>query len=174
MTVCESCANRRVYLPFPSFCLSWLSAAARTAAPSEILRVTPSELPDGFCLARADGKTPKIVRSTAREYNRHFGGPRPCPKDQSHRVAPRVSFQSAFEKSAPGSTGDPPVPSGDPPDGTGVTARANETGRLTRQVSAVPVGGSPTGAGGSPAPPIFKTRSPIIPKRFVGVARVAN
>ena len=66
--------------------------------------------------------------------------------------------ESAFEKSSLGSTGDPPVPSGDPPDGTGVTVRANE-GLFTRQASAVPVGGSPTGAGESPALPIFKTRS---------------
>src|SRR6266498_608300 len=67
--------------------------------------------------------------------------------------------QSVFGSSSLGSTGDPPVPSGDPPDGTGVTVRANEAGLFTRQASAIPVGGSPTGAGESPALPIFKTRS---------------
>src|SRR6266498_3995474 len=67
--------------------------------------------------------------------------------------------QSVFGSSSLGSTGDPPVPSGDPPDGTGATMRANEAGLFTGQASAIPVGGSPTGAGESAALPIFKTRS---------------
>src|SRR2546426_1543794 len=58
-----------------------------------------------------------------------------------------------------GSTGDSPVPSGDSPDGTGATVRANGRGLFATLLAAVPVGGSPTGAGGSPAPPIFKTGS---------------
>ena len=53
-------------------------------------------------------------------------------------------------KSSLGSTGDPPVPSGDPPDGMGVTVRANQAGLFTRQAPALPVRGSPTGAGESP------------------------
>ncbi len=55
---------------------------------------------------------------------------------------------------------------GDPPDGTGVTVRANETGLFTRQASAIPVGGSPTGAGESPALPIFKARSKSSSKKL--------
>src|SRR5882724_13285830 len=71
-----------------------------------------------------------------------------------------VFAQSVSEKWFAGSTGDPPVPSGDSPDGTGATVRANGHGLFATLLAAVPVGGSPTGAGGSrgsPAPPIFKT-----------------
>src|SRR5216117_1419143 len=64
-----------------------------------------------------------------------------------------------FEKWFAGSTGDPPVPSGDAPDGTGATVRANGHGLFATLLAAVPVGGSPIGTGGSPAPPIFKTGS---------------
>ena len=71
--------------------------------------------------------------------------------------------ESLFEISSLGSTGDPPVPSGDPPDGTGVTVRATKSALFKRRASAVPVGGSPTGAGESPALPIFKTRSGWLP-----------
>src|SRR6058998_63456 len=53
-----------------------------------------------------------------------------------------------------GSTGDPPVPSGDSPDGTGSTLQANNDGPSMRWRSGLPVGESPTGAGESPAPPI--------------------
>jgi hypothetical protein len=70
------------------------------------------------------------------------------------RDAQRVS-----EKWFGGSTGDPPVPAGDSQDGTGATVRANGHGLFATLLVAVPVGGSPTGAGGSPAPPIFKTSS---------------
>ena len=51
------------------------------------------------------------------------------------------------------------MPSGDPPDGTETTIRGNENGLFAAWLSAVRVGGSPTGAGESPAPPIFQTRS---------------
>jgi len=51
------------------------------------------------------------------------------------------------------------VPSGDSPDGMGATVRANRGALSPRLLFAVPVGGSPTGAGESPALPIFKTRS---------------
>ena len=68
-----------------------------------------------------------------------------------------------FGKWFAGSTGDPPVPSGDSPDGTAATVRANGHGLFATLPAAVPIGGSPTGAGGSPAPPIFKTGS----QRFV-------
>src|SRR5437667_3140675 len=68
---------------------------------------------------------------------------------------------SVFEKWFAGSTGDSPVPSGDSPDGTGAAAQANERGLLVASRAAVPVGGSPTGAGGSPAPPGFNTGSKL-------------
>src|SRR6266566_5133263 len=58
-----------------------------------------------------------------------------------------------------GSTGDPPVPSGDSPDSMGVAVRANGDGLFPGWLSAVPVGGSLTGTGESPALPVFKTRS---------------
>src|SRR5216683_5489540 len=61
-----------------------------------------------------------------------------------------VSAKSVFGKWFAGSTGDPPVPSGDLPDGTGATVRANGHGLFAKLPAAVPVGGSPTGAGGSP------------------------
>ena len=53
------------------------------------------------------------------------------------------------------------MPSGDSPDGMGAMVRANGDGLFPRVLSAVPVGGSPTGAGESPAPPLPKTRSQI-------------
>ena len=67
--------------------------------------------------------------------------------------------ESVFEKSFLGGTGDPPVPSGDSPAGTETAVRSNGDGLFTSVLSAIPVGGSPTGAGESPALPIFKTRS---------------
>src|SRR5438552_452002 len=70
-----------------------------------------------------------------------------------------MDAKGVFEKWFAGSTGDPPVPSGDSPDGTKRTVRANRHGFFATLPAAVPVGGSPTGAGGSPAPPIFKTGS---------------
>ena len=41
----------------------------------------------------------------------------------------------------------------------GAVIQANGDGLFATLLAAVPVGGSPTGAGGSPAPPIFKTGS---------------
>src|SRR5881409_1763476 len=67
--------------------------------------------------------------------------------------------KSVFENSVLGSTGHWPVLSGDSPDGTGATVRGNRHGLFATLLAQVPVGGSPTGAGGSPAPPIFKTGS---------------
>ena len=59
---------------------------------------------------------------------------------------------------ASGSTGDSPVRSGDPPDGTGGTTRAKGNDLAVTSVAAVPLGESPSGAGGSPALPLFSTR----------------
>src|SRR5437762_12771622 len=78
----------------------------------------------------------------------------------------RDVFQQAakgvFEKWFAGSTGDPPVSSGDSPDGTKGIVRANGHGFFATLPAAVPVGGSPTGTGGSPAPPIFKQGSAML------------
>ena len=71
----------------------------------------------------------------------------------------RFFAERVFGKWFAGSTGDPPVPSGDSPDPTEATARANGHGLFTTLPAAAPVDGSPTGAGGSPAPPIYKTAS---------------
>jgi hypothetical protein len=67
--------------------------------------------------------------------------------------------QNVFGKSSLGSIGEPPVPSGDSPDGTATSVCVNEDGLLAKSRRAVPVGGSPTGAGKLPALPIFQTRS---------------
>src|SRR5438552_8422353 len=85
-------------------------------------------------------------------------------KNSGHGLVP----WSVFEKWFGGSTGDPPVPSGDSPDGTGATVRANGDRLFATSLAAVPVGGSPTGAGGSPAPPIFKTGSYASKPKFPG------
>ena len=53
-----------------------------------------------------------------------------------------------------GSTGDSPVPSGDPPEGTAITPRTDRGGLSANTPIWVPVGQSPTGAVGSPARPI--------------------
>jgi len=52
-----------------------------------------------------------------------------------------------------GSTGDPPVPSGDPPDGTGGGIERKGTVFPPADITAIPPGESPGGAGESPAPP---------------------
>src|SRR5436309_6625159 len=69
---------------------------------------------------------------------------------------PWSAVRRVFGKRFAGSTGDPPVPSGDSPDGTGATVRANGHGLFATLLAAVPVGGSPTGAGGSPRHPFSK------------------
>jgi hypothetical protein len=73
-------------------------------------------------------------------------------------------IKSVFENCFPGGTCDPPVPSGDSPDGIGTVVRVYECSLFGKRLSAVSVGGSPTEAGESPAPPIFQTRSK--PERF--------
>jgi len=51
-----------------------------------------------------------------------------------------------------------PIPSGDPPDGMEKRFAPIDTPFKT-VLPYAPVGGSPTGAGESPAPPIFQPRS---------------
>ena len=60
-----------------------------------------------------------------------------------------------FKRMFLGGTGDPPVPSGDPPDGMETTLRTEWGSLTTTAPIPVPIGGSPTRAGGSPAPPQF-------------------
>src|SRR5438093_6114433 len=85
--------------------------------------------------------------------------------------------ESVFGNCALGSTGHWPVPSGDSPDGTGRASPANPGGQLRAAALLVPVGGSPTGTGGSPVPPIFQTRSEppgrVFPGRADGVRTFA-
>ena len=52
------------------------------------------------------------------------------------------------------------MPSGDSPDGMRATVRANADGLFPKLLAGVPVGGSPTGAGESPALPIFAFTAP--------------
>jgi hypothetical protein len=54
-----------------------------------------------------------------------------------------MNHPNVFELSFLGSTGDPPVPSGDSPDGMGATVRAKGDGLSPIVLAAVPVGGSP-------------------------------
>jgi hypothetical protein len=58
--------------------------------------------------------------------------------------------------SVPGGTGGSPVPSGDAPGGTETTMGCKRGGRVVMPPPPIPVGEPPTGAGGSPAPPIFQ------------------
>jgi carbon starvation protein len=67
--------------------------------------------------------------------------------------------KSLSENSVLGSTGYQPVPSGDSPDGMASASAANLDARFPAATSPFPVGGSPTGTGESPAPPIFRTGS---------------
>ncbi len=55
-----------------------------------------------------------------------------------------------------GSTGYQPVPLGDPPDGTEEKLRPIKTAPSSSCAPAIPVGESPTVAGGSPALPVSK------------------
>jgi hypothetical protein len=69
-----------------------------------------------------------------------------------------TSAKSASGNPFLGSTGHWPVPPGDSPDGTGSALGGNKDGTFARSRLALPVGGSPTGTGGSPVLPIFRRR----------------
>src|SRR6266516_6146728 len=60
--------------------------------------------------------------------------------DLPRDCGPTTGTESVFEKCFAGSTGDPPFPSGDSPDGTGATARANGGRRFATLLAAFPVG----------------------------------
>src|SRR2546427_12686821 len=85
---------------------------------------------------------------------------RPATVKKSDFAVPLRRIKSVFGDWFPSSTGDLP-------DGTETTVRGNENGLLATWLGAVPVGRSPTGAGESPALPIFKRRSKAIPVRSV-------
>ena len=76
---------------------------------------------------------------------------------------------------APGSTGHWPVPPGDPPEGTG-RASALQTSHPASKggTPVIPVGGSPTGTGGSPVPPIQQGSLSYMPVKIVTAEDVAK
>ena len=77
----------------------------------------------------------------------------------------RQTVGKLLEEIAPkavGSTGHWPVPSGDPPGGTGRTPACNTAAAGSTSVSAIPVGGSPTGTGGSPVLPNARAATAIL------------
>lgn len=60
-----------------------------------------------------------------------------------------------------GGTGDPPVPSGNLPDGTGAVPDESQSAASESTLPPIPPGGSPSGTGESPAPPeSSSTRAP--------------
>ena len=76
----------------------------------------------------------------------------------SSGAEPRRECQSLSGNSLLGRTGHWPVPPGDSPGVMGSVPRGNEDGSFAKSRRALPVGGSPTGTGGSPVLPIFRTR----------------
>ena len=77
----------------------------------------------------------------------------------STRSTRSLLAQSVFENSVLGGTGHWPVPAGDSPDGTATRLRVRKDAAVLDLVSVHPVGESPTGAGESSAPPIFRALS---------------
>src|SRR5260370_28204514 len=71
----------------------------------------------------------------------------------------RGAAQSLSGNSLLGRTGHWPAPPGGSPGGMGSARRGNEDGSFAKRRRALPVGGSPTGTGGSPVLPIFQTGS---------------
>src|SRR5439155_8850059 len=69
----------------------------------------------------------------------------------------------------PGSTGDSPVPHGDPPGGTRKATDLTPRAQTSGSASFTPVGGSPTGAGGRPAPPMPQSEPDLEWLRVEGV-----
>jgi signal transduction histidine kinase len=79
-----------------------------------------------------------------------------------------IDPESVSGNRALGSTGHWPVPSGDPPDGTGKPFSPGDDARSGDSTLSVSVGGSPTGAGGSPAPPIPAKRYGSLAAESIG------
>ncbi len=90
-------------------------------------------------------------------------------------IEPRLSEQwflkyPSVEKSracVAGSTGGQPVAPGDPSGGTGATSQSRTVASGKSAAPTIPVGGSPTGTGGSPVPPSEKMR--FHPERWAKV-----
>ena len=61
-------------------------------------------------------------------------------------------WQAAYAFSL-GSTGDPPVPSGDSPDGIASNTKRGGAVSWQQNITRIPPGGSPGGTGESPVPP---------------------
>ena len=72
---------------------------------------------------------------------------------------PPRTVQCTSEKALLGSTSCQPVPSGDSPDGTGEASQGCPGTGFPFGAVPIPLGEPPTGAGGSPAPPVLLTRS---------------
>jgi hypothetical protein len=95
--------------------------------------------------------------------------PRPLPGgeppfnriDAAHRPRRAAGIVPAYLFSV-GSTGDPPVPSGDPPDGMESSIERKGTTFSHSVIAVVPPGGSPGGAGGSPALPSLSRHLPAM------------
>ncbi len=111
--------------------------------------VPPGDSPDGMQSASANqsgGQSKTFVAAVPVGGSPTGAGESPAP--------PAAGFDGIIgTRKGMGGTGDPPVPPGDSPDGM-QGASANQSGGQSKTfVAAVPVGGSPTGAGESPAPP---------------------
>jgi hypothetical protein len=87
-----------------------------------------------------------------------LNSPQENPRNSSGAGSRRES-QSLSGNSLLGRTGHWPVPPGDSPGGMGSAPRGNEDGSCAKSRRALPVGGSPTGTGDPPVPPIFQTGS---------------
>jgi len=81
-----------------------------------------------------------------------------------------AQLQGVSKKSIAGGTGDPPVPSGDSPDGTVTVSSTNPHAGPVAGAHAIPVGGSPTVTGRPPVPPI----SSDLAAKYPGDAGIAN
>src|SRR6266702_8135721 len=80
--------------------------------------------------------------------------PRPSPPPPSEERE-----KSAVDSPNSRAVGHWPVPPGDSPGGTETAPRANKDGPFAKRRRALPFGESPTGTGGSPVLPFFRTRS---------------
>jgi predicted amidohydrolase len=81
-----------------------------------------------------------------------------------------TKLQGVSKKSIATETGDPPVPSGDSPDGAVRVSLTKPHAGSVAAAPAIPVGGSPTGTGGSLVPPI----SSGLAAKYPGDAGITN
>jgi len=100
--------------------------------------------------------------------------PTSCNRNDSMRDRPICRRDAGYVFTV-GSTGDSPVPSGDPPDGTEHGIEGNNAVFSHSSYTTTPPGESPGGAGGSPAPPSvnrYDAGSTLerLPRSTVGIA----